>query len=111
MPPFVVKHEGEELIFSTGMRRNTSTGKPNYALIDLTFLTRLAEHLTKGAEIHGKNNWRLACTEEELDRFKESSFRHLVQWLKGDIDEDHMAAVCFNLMCAEYVKDRLSNGA
>ena len=109
MPQFTIKHEGEEQVYSTGMRRNTDKGKVNYRLIHLPFLTRIASHLTKGAEIHGKNNWKLASTQEELERFEESAFRHLVQYLNGERDEDHAAAVVFNLMCAEYVRGRISN--
>jgi len=106
---FVVKLENGVKEFPSGMRRGGNTGKTNYALIHIPFLTRFADHLTKGAEIHGKGNWKFANSEEELERFKESAFRHLIQWLNGEMDEDHMSAVCFNLMCAEYVKERLKH--
>lgn len=106
MPDFTIKH-GEEIKFPSGMNRNTDAGKPNYRLIDIPFLTRLATHMTKGAEIHGRDNWRLANSEEELARFLDSAFRHLMQYLNGEVDEDHASATVFNIMCAEYVKARL----
>ena len=108
---YMIKHEGDEQVYSTGMRRNTDKGKVNYRLIHIPFLTRFATHLTKGAEIHGKNNWKLACTQEELDRFEESAFRHLMQYLSGETDEDHASAVVFNLMCAEYVREKIQNAS
>jgi len=104
---FIVKKSDTMKKYKSGMRRGSDYGKPNYALIDISFLNRLAMHLTRGAMIHGKGNWRLANSKEELDRFEESAFRHFIQRLRGDTDEDHMAAVCFNMMAAEYIKDKL----
>ena len=101
---FVVKEAPDRANFPSGMNRGSQKGKPNYNLIDLDFLTRLANHLVKGAEIYGRDNWRKANSQEELERFRDSAFRHLVQYLKGETDEDHMAAVCFNLMAAEHTK-------
>lgn len=107
---FVVKDSGERMQYDSGMRRDVQIGKPNYRLIDIPFLTRIANHLVKGAEKYGRDNWRLANSEEELDRFQDSAFRHLMQYLNGETDEDHMAAVCFNLMAAEHVKRKMENG-
>ena len=90
------------------MVRDTQEGKPNYALIDRAFLKRWAELMTRGAKKYGKRNWQNADSEEELERFKESAFRHFMQWMDGDTDEDHAAAVCFNLAAAEFVKAKLS---
>lgn len=45
---------------------------------------------------------------EEMERFRESAARHFFQWMRGDTDEDHAAAVVFNLNGYEYVKDKLS---
>jgi hypothetical protein len=33
-----------------------------------------------------------------------------MQWATGEVDEDHMAAVAFNLMAYEYVKWKLDEG-
>lgn len=104
---FVVKDSGVREEYESGMRRDTQEGKPDYTLIHIPFLTRLAVHLGKGAIKYGENNWQLANSQAELRRFQKSAFRHLVQWLMGENDEDHMAAVCFNLMAAEYVKERI----
>lgn len=104
---FVVKDSGVREEYESGMRRDTQEGKPDYTLIHIPFLTRLAEHLGKGATKYGENNWQLANSPKELRRFRKSATRHLIQWLSGDQDEDHAAAVVFNLMAAEYVKGRL----
>lgn len=104
---FEVKDSGVREEYESGMRRDTQEGKPDYTLIHIPFLTRLAIHLVKGAKKYGENNWKLANSPAELKRFKKSAIRHMIQWLSEEDDEDHMAAVCFNLMAAEYVKDRI----
>lgn len=90
------------------MVRSDDTGKPDYTLIDLAFLERLAQHLTANAAVKGRNNWRRAHTQADLDRFQQSAFRHFVAWLRGDSDEDHASALAFNVMGAEHVRRRLA---
>lgn len=106
---FIVKDSGIREEYESGMRRDTQEGKPDYTLIHPTFLTRLAMHLTRGAKKYGRNNWQLANSNAELIRFESSAFRHLIQWLCGEETEDHASAICFNIMAAEYVKNRLRN--
>jgi hypothetical protein len=104
---FQVKDSGVRQDYESGMRRDTQEGKPDYTLIDMEFLRRLADHMTKGAKKYGRGNWELANSQDELIRFKSSAFRHLIQWLNGETDEDHMAAIAFNLAAAEHVKRKL----
>ena len=106
---FTVKDSGVRKEYKSGMVRDTQEGKPNYNLIDKDFLKALAQHLTLGMAKYGRDNWKNANSEEELLRFQDSAFRHMMQWLNGEVDENHMAATVFNLMAAEYVKGRLNN--
>jgi phytoene dehydrogenase-like protein len=55
----------------------------------------------------GVPNWTLADGPAELQRFKESAFRHFLQWFRDEVDEDHAAAVMFNINGAEHVKLKL----
>lgn len=88
------------------MVRDVTDDKIDYTLaIDGPMFKRLAIHLTKGAAKYAKRNWMKARGQQELDRFKESATRHFFQWLNGDTDEDHAAAVVFNINGAEYVKE------
>lgn len=98
---------GNKQTFSTGMQRNVAADKPRYDLIWLPGLKRIAELYARGGKIYGDRNWEKASTQEELDRFKESAFRHFIQWMNNESDEDHMAAVAFNLFGAEHVKEKL----
>jgi hypothetical protein len=104
MSDFIVKDSGRREDFDSGMRRDTEDGKLDFTLVlDGPMFERLAAHLTKGAVKYGRRNWQLANSQEEYERFKRSAFRHFVQWLRGDRDEDHAAAVMFNINAAEYV--------
>ena len=105
---FETKDSGVRQQFSTGMVRDTSVDKPRYDLIYMPMLKRWAELMSRGAVKYGARNWEKASTVEELNRFKESAFRHFVQWISGDTDEDHGAAVLFNISGAELVKERLN---
>jgi hypothetical protein len=92
------------------MVRDTAAGKVDFRrVLDGPMLDRWAAHLSKGAVKYpdvgpGVPNWTLAAGPAELDRFKQSAFRHFLQWLRGDVDEDHAAAVFFNINGAEYVE-------
>lgn len=111
---YTTKDSGKRQEFASGMRRDTQEGKPNFNLLltdlpyDEQMLTRWAELMTRGAEKYGPRNWQLANSQEELDRFRSSAFRHFIQWVSGEDDEDHAAAVFFNLNAAEYVKSKLN---
>ena len=109
MDEFTVKDSGQRLEFDSGMRRDVTDGKVLWSLIySGPMLERWAQHLTAGAEKYGPDNWLLAQGEAELQRFRDSAARHFAQWMRGDRDEDHAAAVFFNLNGAEYVRDRMA---
>lgn len=105
---YVTKDSGERVDFPSGMRRDTDKGKPRYDLIPRFMLKRLAELYARGAEKYGEDNYTLADSEGELKRFKASAFRHFMQWLDGEADEDHGAAVFFNIAAAEMVQQKLT---
>lgn len=105
---FEVKDSGKRQTFEGGMVRDVTEDKVDYTLVlDGPMFQRWAEHMTKGAQKYAKRNWMLAEGEAELDRFRESALRHLLQWLAGKRDEDHAAAVIFNINGAEYVRAKM----
>lgn len=106
---YETKDSGKRIDYESGMRRDTDEGKPRYDLLWRPMLKRWAELMARGAEKYGDNNWKNANSQEELDRFKASAFRHLIQWLEGEEDEDHASAVFFNVSAAEYVKQVIKN--
>lgn len=108
---FKTKDSGKREEYTTGMRRDTQDGKPDFYLCmpkDVPYeeqvLTRFASLMTRGKEKYGLRNWELSKTTEELERFKSSAFRHFIQWINGETDEDHASAVFFNITAVERLK-------
>jgi len=109
---FITKDSGVRQEFDSGMKRDTQEGKPRYDLImpvgmRYPLLTRFAELLERGMAKYGYRNWEKADSEEEYIRFKSSAFRHFMQWFQDEGDEDHAAAVWFNIQAAEFLKEKL----
>ena len=115
MKEFITKDQWEHKQFSTGMMRDTNKGKPRFDLVhplgipyEEQRFTRLAKLLGRWAEKYSERNWEKAETPAELDRFMESAQRHFHQRYFWEKDEDHMAAVIFNMIGAEMVKYKMS---
>ena len=107
---YTIKDSGKRQEFASGMRRDTQDGKVLYHLVASgPMLARWAKHLTGGAKKYSEDNWMQASGDEELARFRSSAFRHFMQWYYGDTDEDHAAAVYFNINGAEYTKERIED--
>jgi len=104
---FETKDSGKREQYTSGMVRDTTEGKARFDLIYMPMLVRWAELMARGAVKYGERNWEKACSLVEYLRFKGSAFRHFIQWFMGDMDEDHAAAVFFNISAAEYVKAKL----
>lgn len=112
---YETKDSGQRIHWDSGMHRDTQTGKPRFDLCfpldvpyDEQLFVRFAELMARGAEKYGDRNWEQANSEEEVRRFKGSALRHFMQWYLGEEDEDHAAAVLFNITGAEYAKRRVA---
>lgn len=111
---WTTKDSGQRVDFPSGMRRDIQSGKARFDLIfpdgipyEEQILTRFAGLLARGAEKYGENNWQLANSVDELNRFRASALRHMIQWATGEKDEDHATAVLFNLMAYEHCKRKI----
>lgn len=60
-------------------------------------LLEVSVHFEEGAKKYGENNWQKGIP---VRRYIDSAIRHYLKWLRGDQDEPHDRAVCWNLMCA-----------
>lgn len=109
MPDFETKDSGARQEYDSGMVRDLQTGKPRFDLLmplieGMPFgehmLSRAAMLMDRGAQKYGYRNWEKATSQEEVDRFRASALRHMMQWIAGEADEDHAAAVIFNLIAA-----------
>lgn len=108
---FVTKDSGARAEYDSGMVRDTEEGKARFDLLlplgvpyEAQLLTRFAELLARGAKKYTQRNWEKANGQAELDRYRSSALRHLQQWASPSADgpdEDHAAAVMFNLLAYE----------
>ena len=57
----------------------------------------LAKHFEEGAEKYGDNNWQKGLP---VKCYVNSAIRHYLKWLRGDQDEPHDRAFCWNIICA-----------
>jgi dATP/dGTP diphosphohydrolase len=111
---FVTKDSGKRAEFESGMVRDTQEGKPRFDLLlpegvpyADQFLTRFAMLMARGASKYEDRNWEKASGEAELARFLSSLLRHTIAYVCGETDEDHGAAICFNVMGAETTKYKM----
>lgn len=109
---------GKRKRYDSGMRRDDNTYKPDYMLCmpkgipyEEQMLTRWANLMVRGADKYGERNFELARTQEEYDRFLSSAMRHMIQYVNGAKDEDHAAAVYFNICAAEMVIRRINEAS
>lgn len=99
---FITKDSGKRIIYKSGFNRDIPDKKPRFDLIPFEMLRRIADLYQRGAEKYGAENWKLAETQEEYNRFKASAFRHLVSWLEGKEDEDHATGTIWNIIAYEW---------
>lgn len=111
---FETKDSGQRQEFASGMVRDLQDGKPRFDLLlpdgvpyEDQMLTRWARLMERGQSKYGERNWEKAEGQEELARAKASAMRHFMQWMMGEKDEDHAAAVMFNITEAEHVTLKL----
>jgi hypothetical protein len=81
--------------FNGGAVRDDNAGKPRYDLIPPEALLRVAKHYAWGAAKYGVDNYKNGMPREA---FIESAFRHFEALRMGKTDEDHAAALVWNVL-------------
>ena len=102
-----VKDSDKRQNFKTGSKRDTNEGKPRYDLITPIGLYRLAMHYANGAVKYGDDNWTKG---QPLRRYIERSERHIQKLQLGYTDEDHEAAIVWNILAYIHTKTMIKNG-
>lgn len=107
MVDYITRDSDNRIDFETGSKRDTNEGKWRIDLIWVGFLIRLAALLARGAKKYGEWNWSKG---QPISRSYESALRHLIMWKAGDREEDHLAAVAFNIMSIMFAVDKVREG-
>lgn len=102
-----VKDSGQRTQFGTGAVRDIQQGKGRFDLIPYRALNRLASHFENGSIKYGDSNWKRGIP---LRTYLNSAARHLYKLLDGWNDEDHAAAVIWNLACFIHTKECIDEG-
>jgi hypothetical protein len=99
-----IKDSGERSIYDTGAQRDNHESKGRFDLMSCPALLRLARWYEMGAKKYEDRNWEKGIP---VSRCVDAAFRHLVKYVMGCNDEDHLAAVAWNvfaIMFYEYYK-------
>ena len=70
--------------------------KLNYYTYPEMFL-EVAKHFEEGAKKYGENNWQKGIP---VKCYIDSAVRHYLKHIRGDNDERHDRAFCWNIICA-----------
>lgn len=62
-----------------------------------TMFLEVAKHFEEGAKKYGEQNWQKGIP---VKCYIDSAVRHYLKWRRGDNDEPHANAFCWNIMCA-----------
>lgn len=102
----VLRDSGErEQYTDDSAMREPETGKGRYDLISPIALHRLAQHYENGAKKYEDRNWEKGIP---LSRCLSSAMRHLNELIAGMDDEDHAAAVCWNIFAYMHIKEMIN---
>lgn len=99
----VIKDSGERTEFNTGAVRDMHEGKGRFDLLPMCVLLRLARHYENGCQKYGDRNWEKGIP---CHSFADSAMRHLVKYLDGWTDEDHLIAAIWNLCGLAWTEEK-----
>lgn len=92
-----IKDSGNRTQFDSGAVRDMHIGKGRMDLLPMTALIELSKHCENGALKYGEHNVDKGIPQHSLC---DSAMRHLVKYMRGDKDENHIVAAAWNLMWA-----------
>lgn len=99
-----IKDSGDRTVFASGAVRDAKTGKGRCDLLPACVLLRLAKHYERGAERYGPYNWKQGIP---CHSFVDSALRHMLKYMDGWTDEDHLIAAIWNLCGLAWTEEKL----
>lgn len=94
---------GERRVFETGAVRDVVEGKGRCDLLPASSLLRLAKHYESGAKKYEDRNWEVGIP---ISVMIDSGLRHLLKYMDGQTDEDHLGAAAWNILGAMWMEDK-----
>lgn len=102
-----IKDSGTRQEFETGSVRDMSEGKGRFDLIPYLPQERLAQHYEAGIKKYGERNWEKG---QPLKNFLDSAERHLLKFMSGNRDEDHLSASVWNNYGYQWTENEIIEG-
>jgi hypothetical protein len=102
-----LQDSGNRTVFETGAVRDRPGGKGRYDLLPPEAIDRLAKHYENGAKKYADRNWEKGLP---LANLFDSMLRHAFKLLAGETDEDHAAAVMWNVAGFITTAERIKAG-
>lgn len=99
----VIQDSGDRTQFSTGAVRDMHEGKGRFDLLPMCVLLRLARHYENGCIKYGDRNWEKGIP---CHSFADSAMRHIVKYMDGWRDEDHLIAAIWNLCGLAWTEEK-----
>jgi hypothetical protein len=78
-------------LYDTLAHREPFPDSFNYMFLEVS------KHFEEGAKKYGEHNWQKGIP---VRCYIDSAIRHYLKWHRGDHDEPHDRAFCWNIMCA-----------
>lgn len=99
----MLKDSGNRREFETGAVRDMQEGKGRCDLLPACALLRLSKHYEAGAMKYEARNWEKGIP---ISVMIDSAMRHLLKYMDGQTDEDHLAAVAWNILGAMWMEEK-----
>ena len=99
MSDLQIKDSGERSVYESGAQRDNWIGKGRFDLMSAQGLLRLARWYELGSEKYAPRNWEKGMN---VSRYVDAAMRHLIKYMCGCDDEDHLSAVAWNVFAIMY---------
>ena len=100
----MIQDSGDRREFDTGAVRDMAEGKGRCDLLPACAILRLARHFENGAKKYNDRNWEKGIP---IHSFIDSAIRHLMKYLDGWDDEDHLCAAAWNCICCLWTEEKM----
>ena len=100
---YTIADSGDRREFGTGATRDMGGNKGRCDLLPACALMRLAKHYEVGALKYSDRNWELGVP---ISSFIDSGLRHLLKYMDGQTDEDHLVAAAWNILGAMWTEEK-----
>ena len=88
--------------FETGAVRDTG-GKGRMDLLPMCALLRVSKHMEDALTHYPERNWEKGLP---MHSMLDSALRHLVKYMDGQRDEDHLCSAATNLLMALWMEEK-----